>query len=159
MEGTMSIGHPAHFSSGLCCGIPSVEQNRPALDADRGEQPGRRPHVFGEPRAHLLLGAGLDDLDHLAVTLEGSAEDDEAVLHQLIHVARVLLPVGLLAHTARPVPGAATREPDDEMRHAGSLAGCRLHTSVLFATLLVGLNEIDATPAAVLAAAAAWLTM
>jgi hypothetical protein len=30
---------------------------------------------------------------------------------------------------------------------------------VLFATLLVGLNEIDATPAAVLAAAAAWLTM
>jgi hypothetical protein len=39
-------------------------------------------------------------------------------------------------------------------------AGTRLLiTSVLFATLLVGIGGIDATPAAVLAAAAAWLTM
>ncbi len=43
---------------------------------------------------------------------------------------------------------------------AGMAAGTRLLiTSVLFATLLVGTAGIDATPAAVLAAAAAWLTM
>jgi hypothetical protein len=39
-------------------------------------------------------------------------------------------------------------------------AGTRLLiTSVLFASLLVGTVGLDATPAAVLAAAAAWLTM
>jgi chloride channel protein, CIC family len=43
---------------------------------------------------------------------------------------------------------------------AGMAAGTRLLiTSVLFAALLVGTAGIDATPAAVLAAAAAWLTM
>jgi H+/Cl- antiporter ClcA len=43
---------------------------------------------------------------------------------------------------------------------AGMAAGTRLLiTSVLFATLLVGTAGLDATPAAVLAAAAAWLTM
>jgi H+/Cl- antiporter ClcA len=43
---------------------------------------------------------------------------------------------------------------------AGMAAGTRLLvTSVLFAALLVGTGGIDATPAAVLAAAAAWLTV
>ncbi len=43
---------------------------------------------------------------------------------------------------------------------AGIAAGTRLlFTPVLFGALLVGQNGLDAVPAAVLAAAAAWLTM
>ena len=84
---------------------PAVEEDRPALDALHAEHPVCGPVVLGEPCADRLLGRRVDDVQRLAVALERAAEEDEAVLDERVHEARVLVPAVLLAQVARPVPG------------------------------------------------------
>ena len=59
-----------------------------------------------------LLGRRVDDVQHLAVALERAAEQDEAVLDQLVHDPRVLVPAVLLAQVAAQSQGPPRLAPD-----------------------------------------------
>src|SRR5439155_7930058 len=94
---------------------PGIEQDRPALDARRLQHSRLRPDVSGEPCVNRCLRGRVDDVQHLATVLsfERAAEDDEAFVDEVLHELRVLVPVLLLAHVARPVPRTTSLAPDD----------------------------------------------
>ena len=74
-----------------------------------------------------LLGRCVDDVEGLATALDRTSEQDEAVVDECVHEARVLGPQILLAHLSRPVPGPSPRDPD-EVQLARLVRGCR-HTT------------------------------
>ena len=59
-------------------------------------------------------------MEDIALALQRSAEDDEALIDERIHEPRVLLPPVLLAQTARPIPRTSSLQTDRE-EHGGSL--------------------------------------
>src|SRR5207302_9683568 len=97
--------------------LTAVQEDRPALDALRREHPVDPPRVGGEPLADRALGRRADDVQRLAVTFEWAAEQDEALVDEVVHELGVLVPAVLLTHVAAPVPRSAAFEPEDEGLH------------------------------------------
>src|SRR5215472_12058943 len=100
----------------------AVQQYRPGLDPRRPQHPVGGPGVLGEAGADGGLRLRLDDVKSVAAAFERPAEQDETGLDERIHEVGVFLPAVLRAHVARPVPGPAPFEPDDEDGHARTLA-------------------------------------
>ncbi|HEY5429410.1 MAG TPA: hypothetical protein VIK04_09865 [Solirubrobacteraceae bacterium] len=69
------------------------------------------------------LGGRRYRMQDLALACDGSAEDDEPVVDERVHEARMLLPAVLLAQVARPIPRTTTLEPHGEEHALKPTAG------------------------------------
>src|SRR4051794_28217680 len=92
----------------------SIEEHRPFLDALHAQHAVLVPVVLGKPLLDGLLGGRVDDVKHVAVTLQRPAEQDEPVVDERVHEPSVFVPTLLLAKTARPVPGPTVLESNRE---------------------------------------------
>src|SRR5437660_3636309 len=83
----------------------SAQENFPALDRCRAQQPQRRPRIVREPDLDGLLTVGSNDEQELLLPVtKSAAQDDESVVCECVHKRGVLLPLLLLAHWKSGVP-------------------------------------------------------
>src|SRR5437660_6045795 len=83
----------------------SAQENFPALDRCRAQQPQRRPRIVREPDLDGLLTFGSNDEQELLLSVtKWAAQNDESVVCECVHKRSVLLPLLLLAHGKSGVP-------------------------------------------------------
>src|SRR5919198_3155606 len=97
--------------------LTPVEPNRPGVDRVDAEVR-LTPRIGGERRANRRLRLRLDDVHDVVLVAERSAEDDEALVEETVHVVRVRAPPGLLLERLREVAlRPRPRQHDVEHRH------------------------------------------
>jgi hypothetical protein len=96
----------------------SVQEDFPALDRCRAQQPQRRPRIVREPGLDGWLTFGSNDEQELLLPVtQWAAQDDKSVVCEGVHKRSVLLSLLLLAHGDSRVPVLSPFAEDSVVDH------------------------------------------